>query len=782
MADSMSNLGSTRGDFDSRNRDGSANLEQKYRLVFENSPVGIFQFDNNLVITNCNDKFVEIFLSSKDKLVGLDMHLLNDKAILNACETSIAGNQGFYEGIYHATTSPAVVFISLKTAPLFSPEVERVEGGLGIVEDITERIKAEEELKSKEQNFRILSSLTTDAASVLTINPDGSFKREWLSESLLNILGYAPEDIDSFEKWALIVHPDDLATYQQSVGRILKGETVSVDLRILIKGGDYLWINNTVYPEYDEFGKPIRLISAIKNITAQKEAELALSYQKNLLDTIIDVAPVGIWLTASDGSYPIINKNFSELIGYGTPNFSMTPEELEQCKLSDDLAAKSNEPVEKDEKITFVDGRKHTIKVYKRKVMDANGSVLGVLGVSTDITLRKHYEKALVEALEKAEESDRLKSAFLANMSHEIRTPLNGIIGFAKYLRNFPETSREETLKFLNIICNSADHLLNLINDIIDISKIEVGQMKIAPEPLNLNELLNEIYTFYYSSNPDLTKSGVGFRIKTSLSDAESNIITDKIRLRQILNNLVANAMKFTKVGSVEFGYELTPDKKMLRFFVSDTGIGISQEKVNLIFERFSQADIDITRKYGGTGLGLAISKSLVELMGGSIWVESQPEMGSTFFFTLPLNKTLTPALKTNIKVNTSDLLGKLSGIKVLIAEDDPNSLYYLKTVLQNVGIVCQEALNGREAVNLFLKNPEVDLIIMDLKMPELSGFDAIKEIRKVKPKIPILVQTAHVFNDEKVLCRALGCDNFISKPVDVELLLSHITQMLKIV
>ncbi|BDX38524.1 hypothetical protein CYCD_18790 [Tenuifilaceae bacterium CYCD] len=782
MADSISNLGSTRGDFDSRNRDGSANLEQKYRLVFENSPVGIFQFDNNLVITNCNDKFVEIFLSSKDKLVGLDMHLLNDKAILNACEASIAGNQGFYEGIYHATTSPAVVFISLKTATLFSPEVERVDGGLGIVEDITERIKAEEELKSKEKNFRILSSLTTDAASVLTINPDGSFKREWLSESLLNILGYAPEDIDSFEKWALIVHPDDLATYQQSVSRILKGETVSIDLRILIKGGDYLWINNTVYPEYDEFGKPIRLISAIKNITAQKEAELALSYQKNLLDTIIDVAPVGIWLTASDGSYPIINKNFSEQIGYGTPNFSMTPEELEQCKLSDDLAAKSNEPVEKDEEITFVDGRKHTIKVYKRKVMDANGSVLGVLGVSTDITLRKHYEKALVEALEKAEESDRLKSAFLANMSHEIRTPLNGIIGFAKYLRNFPETSREETLKFLNIICNSADHLLNLINDIIDISKIEVGQMKIAPEPLNLNELLNEIYTFYYSSNPDLTKSGVGFRIKTSLSDAESNIITDKIRLRQILNNLVANALKFTKAGSVEFGYELTPDKKMLKFFVSDTGIGISQEKVNLIFERFSQADVDITRKYGGTGLGLAISKSLVELMGGSIWVESQPEMGATFFFTLPLNKTLTPALKTNVKVNASDLVGKLSGIKVLIAEDDPNSLYYLKTVLQNVGVTCKEALNGREAVNIFLKNPEIDLIIMDLKMPELSGFDAIKEIRKVKPKIPILVQTAHVFNDEKVLCRALGCDNFISKPVDIELLLSHITQMLKIV
>jgi len=151
-------------------------------------------------------------------------------------------------------------------------------------------------------------------------------------------------------------------------------------------------------------------------------------------------------------------------------------------------------------------------------------------------------------------------------MSHEIRTPLNGIIGFSKYLRNFPDTNREETLKFLNIICNSADHLLNLINDIIDISKIEVGQLKIAPESINLNALLNEIYTFYYSANPDLSKRGVSFRITTSLSDAESSIVVDKVRLRQILNNLIGNALKFTKDGSVEFGYELAPDKNYVRF------------------------------------------------------------------------------------------------------------------------------------------------------------------------------------------------------------------------
>ncbi|KAB2866674.1 MAG: PAS domain S-box protein, partial [Bacteroidales bacterium] len=677
------------------------------------------------------------------------------------------------------TTSDATIYVSLKTVPFIIDGTDEVIGGIGIVEDITERVKADEVLKKKEQDFRILSSLTTDAASVLSFNPDGTFNRQWLSDSLLHTVGYSPDEIDSFEKWAKIVHPEDLHPYKEAVGKIMLGQKVSLDFRVIGKNGKVFWVNNTVFPEYDESGKPVRLISALKDITAEKEALIALDYQRNLLDTIINIAPVGIWLSKPDGSYPIINKNFSELIGYGTAMFSMTPEEIEHCRKSDDIALKSDEPIEVEEDITFIDGNKHTIKVFKRRVFDINGSVLGVLGISTDITERKRYEKALVEALEKAEESDKLKSAFLANMSHEIRTPLNGIIGFSKYLRNFPDTSRDETLKFLNIICNSADHLLNLINDIIDISKIEVGQLKIAPESINLNALLNEIYTFYYSANPDLSKRGVSFRITTSLSDAESSIVVDKVRLRQVLNNLIGNALKFTREGSVEFGYELTTDKNYVRFFVKDTGIGISKDKVELIFQRFRQADVDITKKFGGTGLGLAISKSLVDLMGGNIWVDSQPEIGSTFYFTLPFIKTAIPVAKSDAPFEFKEVMDKLKGKRILIAEDDTNSLFYLKTVLQNSGIVCLEALNGRDAVNLFLKNPDVDLILMDLKMPELSGFEAIKEIRRVSPKVPIIVQTAHVFNDEKVLCNAMGCDNFISKPVDINVLFSALIQLI---
>ena len=278
------------------------NLEQKYRLLFEKSPVGIFQFDNNAIIIDCNDRFIEILKSSREKVIGLDMHNLKDKSVLNACLDAIKGVQGFYEGIYHVTTSDATIYVSLKTVPFIIDGTDDVLGGMGTVEDITERVKADEVLKKKEQDFRILSSLTTDAASVLSFNPDGTFNRQWLSDSLLHTVGYSPDEIDSFEKWAKIVHPEDLHPYKEAVGKIMLGQKVSLDFRVIGKNGKVFWVNNTVFPEYDESGKPVRLISALKDITAEKEAVIALDYQRNLLDTIINIAPVSIWLSKPDGS------------------------------------------------------------------------------------------------------------------------------------------------------------------------------------------------------------------------------------------------------------------------------------------------------------------------------------------------------------------------------------------------------------------------------------------------------------------------------------------------
>lgn len=742
--------------------------ELKYRLIFEKSPIGIFQYNTDAVITECNDRFVEILQSKREFLVGLDMRTIKDKSVLPAILDALEGKNGFYEGLYQATTSGASVFVMLKTVPIHNPKDNSIVGALGIVEDITERMKAQQELAKKEEHFRILSSLTTDAASILTIQPDGTFKRDWLSINVLSALGYKPEEIDTFEKWASVVHPDDLPIYLSGIEKIKNGQKITVEIRVKAKDGHVLWIQNTVFPEFDSHGKPIRLISAVKDITEKKNQEQEIQQQRNLLKSIVDNAPIGIWVVGTDGSYPLINPYFTQNIGYGTPAFSMTEEEIEQCRRSDRLALNSEHSVETTEELTFTDGKKHVLRVFKQRLKSPTGEIIGVLGIATDISERIQYEKALVEALEKAEESDKLKSAFLANMSHEIRTPLNGVIGFAKFLRNFPDTTPQERDKFLGIISSSADHLLTLINDIIDISKIDVGQLTINPEPFNLNSLLSEIYTFFYNANPDLHKRGISFTYNAPLPDSEANICSDKLRLRQVLTNLVGNALKFTPKGKVEFGYELLPTENALKFYVSDTGIGIPKDKQEIIFHRFRQADTNTTRQYGGTGLGLAICKSLVELMGGKIWVDSEPDQGANFYFTLPINLPQYSGVNNTEGYDYNSLAQLLKGKTILIAEDDPNSLYYLKTILQGFNVTILDTDNGKSAVEMVQANPNICLILLDLKMPVMNGYDAIKRIRSINPNVPILVQTAHAFSNERAIVQALGCNYFITKPIDI--------------
>lgn len=742
--------------------------ELKYRLIFEKSPIGLFQYNTDAVITECNDRFVEILKSKRELLVGLNMHKLNNKSLLPAILDALDGKNGYYEGPYATTTSNAHIYVLLKAVPLTNPKTGQVVGAMGIVEDISELYRTQEELTIQKEHFRILSSLTTDSASILTIQPDGNFKREWLSTQLMDEIGYRPEDIDSFEKWAAIVHPEDLAEFKNAYNTIVsKGEKVSLTFRVKSKVGKIYWIENTVYPEFDNQGKPFRLISAVKDITQKKRQEQELQQHQNLLKSIVDNAPIGIWVVNTDGTYPLINPWFSQNIGYGTSQFSMTEDEIDQCRRSDMQALNSDGPIETTEEVTFTDGKKHILQIFKQKLTSTTGEIFGVLGIANDISERIQYEKALVEALEKAEESDRLKTAFLANMSHEIRTPLNGVIGFAKFLRNFPDTTPQEREKFLGIISNSADHLLTLINDIIDISKIDVGQLTITPEPVNINELLAEVYSFFYNANPDLPKRGIAFNYTTSLAESEALINADRMRLRQILTNLVGNALKFTEKGKVEFGYWVNDKSKELLFFVTDTGIGIPKDRQKIIFQRFRQAHTDITKQYGGTGLGLAICKSLVELMGGKIWVDSEPGRGSTFRFSIPMDRSMDDTTKISMGYQLPALQKLLSGKTILIAEDEPNCMYFLKTVLKKLDVNILEADNGLTAVELQKQHPEIAAILMDIKMPIMNGYDAIKNIRTSNPNVPIIVQTAHAFSNERSISKALGCTHFITKPID---------------
>lgn len=393
-----------------------------------------------------------------------------------------------------------------------------------------------------------------------------------------------------------------------------------------------------------------------------------------------------------------------------------------------------------------------------------------LVAVIRDFTERKSFEKKLIEAKERANESDRLKSAFLANMSHEIRTPMNGIIGFSKMLSN-GELKEDTRNLYTKIIIESSIQLLNIVNDILDISMIESNTIKLNINNVDINEIVNELFESYNIQNPD---KSIEFKLIKSLNDKESTILTDKSRLNQILSNLLNNAFKFTSEGKISFGYEIIDNN--LQFFVQDTGIGISKDQQEKIFERFRQADMDYTRKYGGTGLGLSISKKLTELLGGHIWVESEENMGSKFFFTIPFKHAEGVLYKQEILLPNKNT----NNLTVLIAEDEDINYFYLEEILSNIKIKILRAKDGKEAVEICQSNSEIDLVLMDIKLPVMNGFDATRNIKTFRPHLPIIAQTAYAMADDQEKVLEAGCDDYISKPIIRENLMALIAKHTK--
>jgi signal transduction histidine kinase len=365
---------------------------------------------------------------------------------------------------------------------------------------------------------------------------------------------------------------------------------------------------------------------------------------------------------------------------------------------------------------------------------------------------------------EKAQLADKLKSAFLANMSHEIRTPMNGILGFAELLKE-PNLSGDEQQEFISIIEKSGQRMLNIINDIIDISKIESGLTKIDIQDTNINDQIAYIHTFF---KHDVELKGITLSTKTSLSEEEAVIKTDPEKLYAILLNLVKNAIKFTHEGSIELGYRKKADveQEVLEFYVKDTGIGIPVDKHITIFERFVQADINDSHAYQGAGLGLAISKAYVEMLSGKIRVESEPGDGATFYFTLPYN----PEKKYNSTFEKSDQVverkNNIHNLKILVVEDDIVSELLISREVRKFSREILLARTGLDAIEACRANTDIDLIFMDIKMPDMDGYEATREIRKFNKDVIIIAQTAFAMSGDAEKAIESGCNNYISKPI----------------
>jgi len=378
----------------------------------------------------------------------------------------------------------------------------------------------------------------------------------------------------------------------------------------------------------------------------------------------------------------------------------------------------------------------------------------------------KQKEELLISR-NKAEESERLKSAFLANMSHEIRTPMNGILGFTELLRISPY-SEETQDKYLNIIEKSGRRLLAIINDLIDLSKIESGLMKINRSITNVNSCVDYVYSFF---KLECDKKGLKLNLTKSLLDNYSNVFTDKEKLYASLINLVKNAIKFTNVGEIDFGYTIRQaDKTNLQskasflFFVKDTGIGIVEEKLDKVFDRFVQIENHTSANYEGSGLGLSITKAYINMLGGDIWLESEPEIGTQFFFTIPYSDdNYTEIIHIDKETNIKSHKKKL---KILIAEDDETSNDLLQKILIGIDSEIVITTNSKEAIDYFKNHKNIDLILLDIRMPGIDGLAITKEIRKTDKNIIIIAQTAFAFENDREKAILAGCNDYIAKPI----------------
>ncbi|MDP2753146.1 MAG: response regulator [Nitrospirota bacterium] len=391
-------------------------------------------------------------------------------------------------------------------------------------------------------------------------------------------------------------------------------------------------------------------------------------------------------------------------------------------------------------------------------------------GIIQDITDRKENEAELIRAKEKAEENDMLRTAFMQNISHEIRTPMNAIVGFSALLGE-PDIDKESQKSYIEIIMQNGNRLLSVITDIVDISHIEANLVRIDKKGLNINETLKRLYNQFILKAKE---KKLDLTYQTDLADSDAFIVTDGTKLIQIISNLLSNALKFTDKGYVKFGYVVrTVD---IEFFVEDTGTGIQQEYHSKIFDRFYKVENQKSRLYEGTGLGLTISKAFVELLGGKIWLSSYPRKLTAFFFTIPYEKQALKTLIHNETVTAGNIVFPVHKT-ILVAEDLDSSFDLIKYFLSGANTSIIRARNGKEAVAKFLLNSNIDLIIMDIGMPVMDGYTAVKLIRKKNNTIPIIVQTAYA--DDKTHAIEIGCTGFISKPFDKKELLKVLSEFI---
>jgi len=667
---------------------------------------------------------------------------------------------------------------------------------LTIATDITKRKQAEGALQKSEERFNLALRGANDGLWDWNLETDDIY----YSPRWKEMLGYAEHEIrHHIEEWRKLLHPDDLAQAIADTTAYLEKKIPTYELyfRMQHKKGHWVWILSRAFAIWNEQGKAIRAVGTHLDITAQKEAEAQLQktiqqvkQSEQLLKTVINATPDWIfvkdqnyrYLLANEGFANAINTKPEQIIGKDDEEIGIPKEQIfgnpekgiQGFRVDDEQVLSGNTLHNPYDPATFADGTVHIFDTLKMPLQDEKGHVFAVLGFSRDITERTKIEKALLLTKESAEQdkigaenANKAKSTFLANMSHELRTPLNGILGYAQILGR-DKTLTEKQQEGVGIIQRSGEYLLTLINDILDLSKIEAGKIELYPIDFNFNHFIQGIIELFQMRSQ---QKGIAFNYEP-LSHLPLGVRGDDKRLRQILINLLGNAIKFTEKGGVTL--KISYDGKNMRFQIEDTGVGIALEEIEKIFLPFQQVG-DPNSQAEGTGLGLSITKRLVEMMGGELHVESALGHGSTFWFALNLQE-VSNLIKVK-KMEQQVVIGyEGASLKILVVDDKWENRSVLVNLLKPLGFETVEAKHGKEYLD-HAKQSCPDLILTDLVMPVMDGFEATRQLRKmpVCQEVPVIAASASVFDSDQKASLEAGCDDFINKPIHFEELLEKL-------
>ena len=772
-------------------------LEDRLKLLseaIEQSPVAVFITDSDGNISYVNKTFSLLTELDEQEVIGKNPRIFN----------SGTHDDSFYKDLWQTINKgnifTATVRNKKKSGEIYPARIiiSPIKDSNGLItnfvalqQDLSELLIAKEKTEESNQRYELI----LQGAAGGIYDWDIVNKKVHLNEGWKAMRGYSGDEItENEEEWSNGIHPEDkkklFNVLQEHFDK--KTEIFEFEYRVKHKSGHYIWIFDRGKAIFNDKGEAVRMAGSEIDITVRKktENELILSKveaEKNALELLKaqEITKIGSWYLDIKTNEVSWTEELFKMYGFDpakpVPPYTehmklFTPESWQVLSSSLAKTRETGIPYELELRTVRKDNSNGWMWVRGEVVKDENDNNIGLWGAAQDITKSKQIEEELNNAKEKAEESDRLKSAFLATMNHELRTPLNHVLGFSNMI---PDMTDDDSIKeFAGLINESGSNLLNIIEDIFDLAMVEQSEIKIREDAVFIRdiyiELKKQLQEVLSGSNKD---DSIRLMFKIDSNIATRQIITDKSKVIQVMSNIIKNAVKYTHNGEISLSLMLAEDN-YLSIKVKDTGIGIPKDKQEIIFEFFRQVDDSHTRIHDGVGIGLAISQRIANAMGGTIKIESELDIGSEFTFLFP--KTFVDENKINPEnENTSFTVPDLSGKRVLIVEDDNIAMGMMVNLLKPSKCKIITAVNGQEALDSIKVNPDIDIILMDLKMPVMNGFEATRVIRKEFSDLPIIALTAYSLQKDKKKALDEGCNDIITKPISKEILFKKLQDFL---